>query len=253
MSDIGIRAGVPGSSSGRMQSICGRDRGLQEPGDIGRASGRPQSSGRALRGIHHVAHPRTSGERASARDPRRSRGLHRDRRPAHPAPEQGKERRSIPALVQVGRCFRRPERVHRQVLDFAREQHHHSGDRVPRREDAVHAGERIEAPEADVWFVGQALDRIVQIAERRSCAMRSRRRRSGPALLICGRSVSPIRSASASSGRVPPRAARRTSGEDRAAPAPSPRSARRRPATRLSRSPILPPGRRTVREEPRET
>jgi hypothetical protein len=46
------------------------------------------SSGRAMRGIHHVAHPRTSGDRADASDPRRSRGF-APRQPTASSPRKG--------------------------------------------------------------------------------------------------------------------------------------------------------------------
>jgi hypothetical protein len=62
MSDISIPAGAPGSSCGRMQSVCAEFHGPTSPGDRTGERLTLPSSGRAMREFDHVAHPQTSGE-----------------------------------------------------------------------------------------------------------------------------------------------------------------------------------------------
>ena len=51
------------------------------------------------------------------------------------------------------------------MFDLAREHDDQAAQRVSRREHAVDAGKRIEAPEPDLRLIGQALDRIVHVAK----------------------------------------------------------------------------------------
>jgi hypothetical protein len=82
---------------------------------------------------------------------------------------------------------------------------------------------------ADVWFVGQALDRIVHVAELE--VLRDEERRDVEPELAsmsldetcCTLCVGELGTRTSTRGAT-------NSGKDRAAPAPSPRSARRRPA-----------------------